>query len=290
MNVLLLGAGYSARRFGKIASEYGAEVWGTTRSSEKAAQLPAWGIQPITLPADNNLLAQRLREATHLLVSVPPHEDGGDSPAEFDLPQLVGNKLQWIGYLSTVGIYGDHGGGWVDEGTACRPVSRRSLARLEHEQEWAETARRIGVPLAIMRLSSIYGPGRNAFVNLENGSARRLIKKDQVFNRIHVDDIANAAMHLARDDVGGIFNVTDDEPAPAQDVVTYAAKLMGVDPPPEIDFATAQLSPMARSFYGENKRVSNALIKETGFVFRHPDYRSALDVMWQNGSWEQTKP
>jgi nucleoside-diphosphate-sugar epimerase len=137
----------------------------------------------------------------------------------------------------------------------------------------------------VLRLSGIYGPGRNAFVNLTNGTAKRLIKPGQVFNRIHADDIAGALWLLSANDLGGIFNVTDDLPAPPQDVVAYAAALMGVEPPPEIPFDAAQLSPMARSFYGENKRVSNAAIKAAGYRFRYPDYRSTFDAMWREGNW-----
>jgi nucleoside-diphosphate-sugar epimerase len=188
--------------------------------------------------------------------------------------------LEWIGYLSTVGVYGDHGGGWVDETSECRPVSKRSAMRVAAEQDWLKLGREIGRPVAILRLSGIYGPGRNALVNLENGTARRLVKPDQVFNRIHCDDIAGALLHLARVNRGGIFNVTDDLPAPPQDVT----------PPPEIPFETAQLSPMARSFYGENKRVANTAIKAAGYRFRFPDYRSALDRMWADDNWRDGEP
>ena len=174
---------------------------------------------------------------------------------------------------------------WVDETSECRPVSRRSVMRLEAEMAWQVLADEIGKPLAILRLSGIYGPGRNAFVNLENGTAKRLVKPGQVFNRIHAADIGGPLWHLSRDQIGGVFNVTDDEPAPPQDVVAYAAELMGVAPPPEIPFETAQLSPMARSFYGENKRVSNLKLKETGYAFRYPDYRAALSAMWRDGDW-----
>ncbi len=176
-------------------------------------------------------------------------------------------NLRWIGYLSTIGVYGNHDGAWIDETAECKPRAGRSDNRREAEKEWEALAAKRGVPLAILRLSGIYGPGRNAFVNLANGTARRLIKPGQVFNRIHVDDIAGSLAHLARHETGGIFNVTDDEPAPPQDVVAYAAERMGVALPPEIPFETAELTPMARSFYGENKRVSNAKLKATGYRF-----------------------
>ena len=164
----------------------------------------------------------------------------------------------------------------------------RSIVLLRNRTGW-RSARDTGKPVALLRLSGIYGPGRNALVNLRDGTAKRLIKKDQVFNRIHVNDIAGALWHLAERDLGGVFNVTDDLPAPPQDVVTYAASLMGVDPPPEMPFETAELSPMARSFYGENKRVSNAAIRATGYSLRYPTYRAAFDAMWADGSWPGDK-
>ncbi len=165
------------------------------------------------------------------------------------------------------------------------PVSRRSHERLAAEQAWAALGERHGVPVAILRLSGIYGPGRNAFLNLERGTARRIVKPDQVFNRIHVDDIAGSLRLLAGTDAGGTFDITDDEPAPPQDVVAYAAGLMGVTPPPEIPFAQAEMTPMARSFYGENKRVSNERIKGLGYRFAFPDYRTAFSVMWREDRW-----
>ncbi len=194
-------------------------------------------------------------------------------------------KLEWVGYLSTVGVYGDHDGAWVDEETECRPVSRRSVERTEAEAGWQAFAAASGLPVAVLRLSGIYGPGRNAFVNLKEGTAKRIVKAHQVFNRIRVEDIGAATRFLAERQLGGIYNVTDDEPAPPQDVVAFAAQLMGVEPPPETDFATAELSPMARSFYGENKRVSNAKIRRLGFGFGHPNYRSSLENLWNCGNW-----
>jgi nucleoside-diphosphate-sugar epimerase len=164
-------------------------------------------------------------------------------------------------------------------------VSKRSVMRVAAEQDWQQLGTDIARPVAILRLSGIYGPGRNALVNLENGSARRLVKPDQVFNRIHCDDIAGSLWQLIDGNTGGIFNVTDDLPAPPQDVVAYAASLMGIEPPPEIPFDAAQLSPMARSFYGENKRVANAAIKAAGYSLRFPDYRAAFDHMWASGDW-----
>jgi nucleoside-diphosphate-sugar epimerase len=194
-------------------------------------------------------------------------------------------NLRWIGYLSTVGVYGDHGGAWVDETAALRPRSARARARVAAENAWEALGTATGVPVSVLRLSGIYGPGRNALVNLAHGTARRLVKPGQVFNRIHAADIAGGLWHLAERELGGVFNVSDDLPAPPQDVVGFAASLMGVEPPPEIPFETAELSPMQRSFYGENKRVSNARLKGSGYRFRFPDYRAALSSMWRDGTW-----
>jgi nucleoside-diphosphate-sugar epimerase len=288
--VFIFGAGYSGRAFAAANSE-GASFHGTTRSAEKFALLRSAGIEPLLfdgrqLSAEAELA---LQSATHVIVSIAPEEDGDPVlRIAADTIRERMPRLEWIGYLSTVGVYGDHGGSWVDERSECRPVSRRSVLRLAAEQEWLITGRRAGVPVAVLRLSGIYGPGRNAFVNLANGTAKRLIKPAQVFNRIHADDIAGALWHLARNNTGGIFNVTDDEPAPPQDVITFAARLMGIDPPPETPFEGAQLSPMARSFYGENKRVSNAAIKAAGYAFACPNYREALDQMWAKDVWRGT--
>ena len=192
-------------------------------------------------------------------------------------------RLAWIGYLSTVGVYGDHRGAWIDETAECRPVSARSLRRLEAEQAWLALGAEGGIPVAILRLSGIYGPGRNAFVNLRDGTAKRLIKKDQVFNRIHVADIAGALWHLAQRGLGGVFNVTDDLPAPPQDVVTYAAMRMGVEPPPELPFETAELSPWRAPSMARTSVFPTPCFRRAGYAFRYPDYRTAFDAMWADG-------
>lgn len=285
---LLIGAGYSARAFAALARADGDDIAGTTRSADRFAHLRAQGIEPMLFDGSEISAALRgeLARATHLIVSAGPSEAGDPFlAAAKDLGRADMPALRWIGYLSTVGVYGNHDGAWVTEESECRPRPGRSDFRLEAEGEWQAFAARLGVPLAILRLSGIYGPGRNAFVNLANGTARRIIKPGQVFNRIHVDDIAGALQHLAASDMPGVFNVTDDEPAPPQDVISFAAGLMGVEPPPRIDYFTADLSPMARSFYGETKRVSNAKLKASGYVFRQPDYRTAFASMWQSGDW-----
>lgn len=286
MKTFIFGAGYSGIAAARVRPE--SAISGTTRSGTKFAVLEAAGIAPFEF--DGRVLSTRvagaLADVAHLVVSIAP-DDSGDPVLRALGGTIVETmpRLAWVGYLSTVGVYGDHQGAWVDETSECRPVSARSQRRLDAERAWQALGHEIGIPVAVLRLSGIYGPGRNAFVNLRDGSARRLIKTDQVFNRIHVADIAGALWHLADRGLGGLFNVTDDFPAPPQDVVTYAAARMGVEPPPEIPFETAELTPMARSFYGENKRVSNALLRGTGYAFRYPNYGTAFDAMWADGSW-----
>ena len=223
-------------------------------------------------------IESEIAAADALLVSIAPDENGDPVLARFADAVAAAPRLNWIGYLSTIGVYGDRGGGWVDETTPPEPVSARSRERLAAEHAWLALGARSGRPVHVFRLAGIYGPGRNALRNLADGTAKRIVKPGQVFNRIHVDDIAAVLIaSLARPRAGAIYNLADDEPAPAPDVVAYAAGLAGVPPPPEIPFAEAALGPMAASFYGESKRVANRLIKdELGVGLRHPTYREGL--------------
>ncbi|HXV29602.1 MAG TPA: SDR family oxidoreductase [Sinorhizobium sp.] len=288
MHVLILGAGYSGTAIAKALAPAAQSVTGTTRSAEKLPALEAAGIAPLIF--DGNEISPELAEAmqrtTHLVQSIAPGRDG-DPMFRPGTPPLAGllPNLRWVGYLSTVGVYGDHGGGWVTEETPIKPVSQRSRERVEAEDAWLDYGARRGIAVAVLRLGGIYGPGRNAFRNLAAGTAHRIIKPNQVFNRIRVEDIGAAAAFLAARGLSGVYNVTDDEPAAPQDVVTEAARLMGVEPPPEVAFETADLSPMARSFYGENKRVSNARLRGTGFDFAFPNYRVSLAQLWASGDW-----
>lgn len=288
MRIFLFGAGYSAKAFARLMLGEATNIIGTTRNEQNFPSLEQSGITPLFFneEAASPDLLDRLAKSTHVVISISPGADG--DPALHLVEQALqrsDNTIRWIGYLSTVGVYGDHQGAWVDETAPCNPTSRRSLERLAAEQAWKLLSDTYGTPLAILRLSGIYGPGRNAFVNLVRGTARRIIKPEQVFNRIHVEDIAGALRFLAGTTTGGIFNVTDDEPAPPQDVVSFAAQIMGVTPPPEIQFDEADLKPMARSFYGENKRVSNRHIKALGYNFTYPDYRTAFSAMWREDNW-----
>ena len=302
MRVMIFGCGYSGQAIAESFKAEGARVSGTARTAEKVAELEALGVAGFVFDGSGfseELLAE-LREVTHLVQSIPPMKMKNQPSSETNQPSPEGDpllklitgrlrdlcpKLEWIGYLSTVGVYGDQGGGWVTEETPGSPILGRSIERVDTEEAWAAEAQAIGVPVAALRLAGIYGPGRNAFVNLARGTARRIIKKDQVFNRIRVEDIGGAALFLGERRMGGIYNVTDDEPCPPQDVIVEAARLMGVEPPPEQDFDTADMTPMARSFYGANKRVSNAKIRAAGFQFRFPDYRMSLAEMWSRERW-----
>lgn len=287
MNILILGLGYSAGFFARAALARGWEVTGTVRSAEKAAELSREGIRTLVFGgfAVSSALAKAVAEADAVLVSVQPAEDGDPALGPLRAALMAAPNLRWIGYLSTIGVYGDQGGAWIDEAMPPAPTNARTRQRVEIEEAWLQLGRDSGKPVQIFRLSGIYGPGRNAITKLRSGTANRLVKPGQVFNRIHVDDIAGVLMaSLAQPRQGAIYNVTDDEPAPPQDVITLAAELTGLEPPPEVPFEQARLSPMAASFYGESKRVSNALVKrEFGYAFRYPTYREALRALVEAG-------
>jgi nucleoside-diphosphate-sugar epimerase len=289
IRLFVFGLGYSAGRLAAAMHCKAEWVGGTVRTIDKAVSLSAApGVRPYVFDgkAPGVGAVEAVKVATHLLVSIPPGEAGDPVLAHFRSAILAAPGLKWIGYLSTVGVYGNYGGAWVSEATTPHPASERATRRLAAEKAWSDLAAERGVPLAIVRIAGIYGPGRNAFVNLAEGKAHRIVKPGQVFNRIHVDDIVDALAAAIDRNAAGIFNLADDEPAPPQDVVTFAAGLMGVDPPPEIPFDEAELSPMARSFYGENKRVSNRRIKQDLDVRLHyPTYRDGLAAMWKAGIW-----
>ncbi len=281
--LFIFGVGYSAAAVGGLVQGRGWSVSGTVRSANKFGAIEAQGLSPV-LFGDRARVENALQGATHLLVSTPP--DGVSDPALAAYGQALESSgaLRWIGYLSTIGVYGDHQGAWVDEETPAAPVTGRGAARIEAEEAWSALSAASSVPLDIFRLSGIYGPGRSPIDRIREGDARRIVKPGQVFNRIHVEDIAQAvaAAMVQEGRTSGVrlFNVTDDEPAPPQDVVSYAAELIGAPPPPEIPFGSADLSPMARSFYSDNKRVRNCKIKrELGITLRYPTYREGLQAL-----------
>jgi nucleoside-diphosphate-sugar epimerase len=274
------GLGFSAQELaGRLQAE-GWEIAGTARDDAKIAQLRASGYDAacFTGAKDNPELPALLEGTTHLLHSIPPGADGDPVLACYREEVATLGSLEWIGYLSTVGVYGDQQGQWVDETTEPNPNTARTEARVKAEQAWLDFGKEIGVPVQVFRLAGIYGPGRSVFDKLATGTARRINKGGQVFSRIHVTDIASvleASMRKPR--AGAIYNVADDEPAAPGDVVAYAAEMIGVTPPPEIDFEDADLTPMARSFYEGSRRIGNTLIKsELGVVLRYPTYREGL--------------
>jgi nucleoside-diphosphate-sugar epimerase len=273
--LLSIGHGYSAQALARVLLPQGWHIIATTRSPEKAAALRAQGVEAILWPGGD----LPLDRATHLLTSVAP-DATGDPVLRAHGAQIAAAAphLQWVGYLSTVGVYGDHQGGWVDEDTALTPATARGQARVAAEAAWQAVP---GLAPHIFRLAGIYGPGRGPFEKVRDGSARRIIKPGQVFSRIHVDDIAQVlAASIARPDPGRVYNVCDDDPAPPQDVLSHAAQLLGLPEPPAVPYDGAAMSPMARSFYAESKRVRNDRIKdELGVRLIHPDYRAGLAAL-----------
>jgi nucleoside-diphosphate-sugar epimerase len=285
-HLLILGFGYSAAAIAKKLRGQFEKISVTNRSRHTSPD-----DQYDHLVFDGNGMSSEIEfaiiGATHVLISIGPDDNGDPVINSCRDAIMAADEIEWIGYLSTVGVYGNHDGSWIDENTICKPVSTRSIRRLAAEQSWQDVAKQKNIPLTIFRLAGIYGPGRNAFVNIDKGRSRRLVKKGQVFNRIHLDDIANAMEKAITMKASGIFNISDDEPAPPQDVVTYAHQLSDLEPPAEIDFETAEISPMARSFYGENKKVSNTKSKsELGLDYDWPNYRLAFDAMWKNNNWK----
>lgn len=273
--LLSFGHGYSAQALARRLLPQGWKIIGTSRSPEKAELIRASGVEPVIWPGSE----PPLERATHVLVSASPTKAGDpvldNLKARF---RELASNIEWVGYLSTTSVYGDHDGGWVDENTALTPATPRGALRKQAEQEWMSIP---GLPVHIFRLAGIYGPGRGPFAKVRNGTARRIVKDGQVFSRIHVDDIAQVlAASIERPNPGAVYNVCDDNPAPPQDVIAFAAELLGRPIPPEIPFDEAELAPMARSFYAESKRVRNDRIKtELGVALRYPDYRSGLRAL-----------
>ncbi len=292
---MMLGAGYSARAFGSLYGENlslepdtsdttsaarKSRICGTTRTKEKFASLESANIEPFLFDEPNQTFFERLETTTHLVISVSPDDTMSD--AVLNRPDILGSmpELKWIGYLSTIGVYGNHDGRWIDESAPCRPSLKRNIARLEVEKKWQAFGEKRNIPVAILRLGGIYGPSRNPFIKLSQGNKTLIIKKGQFFNRIHVDDIAGVIKAFSSAKREGIFNIVDNEPAAPEDVMHYAAKLMGVADLEEVPFEKADMSPMARSFYGDNKRILNHKLLKTGYNLKYPDYRTALKAMW----------
>lgn len=273
ITLFCLGYGYTAQALVSLLGDRCEKIIATTRSEQTATDLERAGISAVFLGDDGDLLPS-LPEGAHWLVSAPPDDAGCPAYARF---ADQARHAAWIGYLSTTGVYGDLDGRWAFEWSDLRPQSPQGRRRVLAEAQWLSP----GYPTHVFRLPGIYGPGRSAFDRLADGSARRIIKSGQVFSRVHVEDIASClAASMDRPNPGRVYHPCDDEPAPPQDVIAYAAGLMGVPSPPDIPFETADLSPMAQRFYDECKRVSNARTKsELGWLPRYRSYRDGLDAI-----------
>ena len=281
-HLLCFGLGFSARVLAARVARRGWLVSATSRSETGASAIAAHGYRALVFDSGAALAATDFDGVSHVLVSAPPDEAGDVVLRRHrDLFAARAAQFAWVGYLSTTGVYGDHDGGPVSEDTPLTPHTERGHRRLLAEPQWLELWRAQGLPVHLFRLAGIYGPGRNQLLSLIDGSARRIIKPGQVFSRIHVEDIAAVLeASMARPRPGRAYNVCDDEPAPPQDVVAHGANLLGLPVPPDIAFEQASLSPMARSFYADSKRVSNARIKEElGVRLAYPSYREGLAAL-----------
>jgi nucleoside-diphosphate-sugar epimerase len=279
--LVCLGLGYCARHYVAAFGKRFDRVIGSARAPDKATAPHADILVFDGHTASRELIA-RVEESAALLISAPPGE-GGDPVLARLADAIARGRARTIVYLSTVGVYGDTAGAWVDEASDARPRAPRGAARLAAEAAWRRLGADAGKRVAVLRLAGIYGPGRNALVTLADGTARRIVKPGQVFNRIHVTDIAQAIDACFAQGSAGVFNLADDEPAPPQDVIAFAAELLGKAPPPEIPFDEARpaMSAMAQSFYGENRRVRNVKLKQTlGVRLAYPTYREGLRALF----------
>ena len=278
-HLFCFGLGYSAGRIARRLANDGWHVTGTARTPAGIAAIAAQGYDALQFDGTQPSEAARnaMAKATHVLLSAPPDGSGDPILRHHERDLADAKSLRWIGYLSTLGVYGDSGGEWIDETAPTRSRSLRGQRRIAAEANWLDLGRRLGITTQAFRLAGIYGPGRSAIERLREGTAHRIVKPGQVFNRIHVDDIATTVCAAIARGTHDIYNVADDEPSPPQDVVSFAAELLQVPPPPEVPFADAKLTPMAVSFYADNRRVSNKRIRQDlGVALQFPTYREGL--------------
>lgn len=270
--LLIFGQGFTGARLAEACRADGWRVTGTGRKA-RGGILPFERGRPLPLPA--------LAGVTHVVASIPPDEDGDPVLDLHGEALAMLPSLEWVGYLSTTGVYGDHDGAWVDETSETKPTATRSKRRAAAEQAWLAWGAAAKKPVQIFRLAGIYGPGRSPLDRVRGGNAQRIIKPGHLFGRIHVDDIVQVVRAgMAKPDAGPVFNVADDEPAAPADVLAFAAELLGVEPPPEVLFEEADMSPMARSFYADNRLVANGLMKrELRVTLRYPTYREGLRAL-----------
>ena len=282
MKLFVFGFGYTALRVVEQGAGTFTTIAGTVRQADKQRELQRRGLEAFMVDTPDQVapIEARIRDADALLMSAPPGR-AGDPVLASHQRAISESRARRVIYLSTVGIYGDHDGAWIDEDTPPAPQVERAKARIAAEAQWSAA---VGDRLSILRLAGIYGPGRNALTRLRGGTARRIVKPGQVFNRIHVEDAARAVMAAIAHPTGGVWNVCDDEPAPPQDVIAFAAELLGMAVPPDEDFATAEQTPMARSFYATNNRIANARLKrDLGVMLAFPTYRAGLTHLLASG-------
>lgn len=277
------GYGYTCDYLAHELSLREPEAWslaGTTRDPDKRQALRARGVQAFNFDHENPLPDPLyiLEGTTHLLISAPPDDEGDPAFIVHADDILKIPTLQWVGYFSTTGVYGDRNGGWVDETSELRPSSRRGSRRVKAEEQWLSLFKSQGLPVHIFRLAGIYGPGRSALDSVRAGVARRINKPGHTFARIHVEDIVQVLIaSMVRPNPGSVYNVCDDAPAPSHEVIAYACELLGRDSPPLVDFEEADLAPITRSFYMDNRKVKSDKIKtELGVVLKYPDFRAGL--------------
>jgi nucleoside-diphosphate-sugar epimerase len=277
--LLCLGHGYCAQALARILLPQGWRIIGTARHTDALDALRDQGISPLLWPGSD--LTEPLAQASHLLISVAPQSSGDPVLAALAGEIASAAPFEWTGYLSTTGVYGDHQGGWVDEQTPLTPSTKRGQHRVTAEAQWQQLAQKQALSLHIFRLAGIYGLGRGPLAKVRAGTARRIIKPGQVFSRIHVDDIAQTlAASIARPNANAVYNVCDDDPAPPQDVLAYAAELLNLPVPPAEDWDSADMTQMARSFYAESKRVRNHRIKsDLGVKLKFPTYQVGLQAL-----------
>ena len=277
------GYGYTCDYLGHALQQQGGwTLSGTTRDAERKTQLMERRVRAHIFDYEHPLGDPEyiLRDVTHLLISTPPNDQGDPAFLIYRNEIARLSNLEWLGYLSTSGVYGDRSGGWVDENSEVRPTSKRGSRRARAEQQWITLAQNHGLPLHIFRLSGIYGPGRSALDSVRAGVARRIDKPGQAFNRIHVEDVVQTLLaSFDRPNAGQVYNLADDDPEPSHEVIRYACELLGQPPPPLVPFENVDMAPMALSFYKDNKRVRNDRIKtELGVTLKYPNYRAGLDA------------
>lgn len=274
------GYGYTSDAVARRVMGEGWAVAGTTRDNDKRRFLRQQGVKSYLFdyeqPLEDPLLF--LRDTTHLLISTPPSDEGDPAFLMHAADILKIPSIEWIGYLSSTAVYGDRDGGWVSENAELRPSTKRGSRRLRAESQWLSLFRDHGRPVHIFRLAGIYGPGRCALDSVRAGVARRINKPGHAFSRIHVDDIVQTVCaSMAKFNPGQAYNVADDLAAPSHEVIKYACEMLGLNCPPLLPYDEADMAPIARSFYNDNKRIDNRRIKdELGVVLKYPNYMEGL--------------